>query len=187
MSAKNASSDATAKPCLDIPLTVPVPATVIDDAIFTLKNVEYLLRDELDVRIGSISDNGRLDGDHHNFTDIAEVVAASKGLRDLHNELATIKHAAQPTPGTRRKISDLTTRFEISYGGLEAIRFRLLAADALKRGNKLKSLQLHIQAFLLDGHLAIDIVEPEPGTDPEAEASAKLAKRDAARARGPRK
>lgn len=101
-----------------------MPAALIDDTIDTLKNVDRILRDELDVASTASVPNGRLLGpddemtafDHRN---IAEVAAASKGVRDLIGEMKSIKKAAMKS--SRRMIADLTTPFIITGIGDVAV------------------------------------------------------------------
>jgi hypothetical protein len=78
MSAKNASSGATAKPCL--PLAVSVPASFIDDTADTLGNVLDVLREEMTVRVGSISANVRiLGGGAHDEFEVSTISGARDG------------------------------------------------------------------------------------------------------------
>lgn len=66
---------------------------------------------------------------------------------------------------------------------MKAARLRLQASEAIVNGEKLRGLQLHLKAYFIDGYLAIDLVEPARGTDPEGDAVERLMKRDAASSR----
>lgn len=198
MTSVNAASAATDKACLDFPLTVAVPASLIDETIETLKNVCDFIEDDRHVRLNGVSDFGKIgcdDGD----ADIAACAAAWTGVRDLIAEMKSIQKAARPhvefrrpslddicddvvieppPAGLKRTIADLTLPFDISIGrDVHAKILRLQADSALASGDKLQAVLRHLDAYMIDGRLELELVEPATGDDPEAEGAERLKKR----------
>lgn len=98
MSAKNASKDATAKPCP----TVAVPLELVDDILETIENVSYYVGEHLGVAVDSLSlngkrlpwgDNGETDGDA-----IVDGAIAEAALCDISNRLNDVREAERSKP-----------------------------------------------------------------------------------------
>lgn len=121
-----------------------------------LKDIEVMLG-ELDTAITKIAEGNRGVGMLHLY--------ALDGMLDCLRNKADAPHI---------------------YDEMKAARLRLRALEAIGNGEKLRGLQLHLEAFFIDGHLAIDLVEPARGTDPEGDDVDRLRKRDAASGRGTR-
>lgn len=154
MSKKNAPSSAMAKPCRKVEIDLEVIADLQD----TLSNVSRLLDEELAVRVGSISCNGKLigldDDEMVGVHAVAEVAAARLAVDDAIAELGEIALGAVETA-----IGDVDD-------AVSAI---------LDRDEDLIRIGRHVYH--------VRLVHPAPGENPEAECFIRMKKKDAARAK----